>query len=99
MSRLIGRLAPTITTVLSDRADRADQAAARALRSTVRIDGFLAPIGDRRENTYTSGMYSGKRHRCGFNIQVVGSAYGRLVLVGSPQPGAIHDAKAWAPRV
>lgn len=67
VSRLIGRLAPTITAVL---ADNADQAAARALRSTVRIDGFLAPIGDRRENTYTSGMYSGKRRRCGFNIQV-----------------------------
>jgi len=40
-------------------------------------------------------MYSGKRHRCGFNVQVVGSAYGRLVTVGSPQPGAMHDAKAW----
>jgi hypothetical protein len=92
VSRLIGRLAPTITAVL---ADNADQAAARALRSTVRIDGFLAPIGDRRENTYTSGMYSGKRHRCGFNIQVAGSAYGRLILVGTPQPGAMHDAKAW----
>jgi len=92
VSRLIGRLAPTITTVLSH---NADQAAARALRSTVRVDGFLAPIGDRRENTYTSGMYSGKRHRCGFNIQVVGSAYGRLILVGAPQPGAMHDAKAW----
>jgi hypothetical protein len=40
-------------------------------------------------------MYSGKRHRCGFNIQVVGSAYGRLLLVGDPQPGAMHDARAW----
>ena len=53
------------------------------------------PTGDRRENTYTAGMYSGKRHRCGFNIQVVGSAYGRLVMVGDPQPGAMHDARAW----
>ena len=61
----------------------------------MRVDGFLAPIGDRREGTYTSGMYSGKRHRCGFNIQVVGSAYGTLVLVGAPQPGSMHDAKAW----
>lgn len=40
-------------------------------------------------------MYSGKRHHCGFNIQVVGSADGRLVLVGDPQPGKMHDAKAW----
>jgi len=71
VSRLIGRLAPTITTVLGDNADRV---AAQQLRSTVRVDGFLAPTGDRREGTYTGGMYSGKRHRCGFNIQVVGSA-------------------------
>lgn len=42
VSRLIGRLAPTITTVLTDHADRL---AAHALRSTVRIDGFLVPTG------------------------------------------------------
>ena len=92
VSRLIGRLGPVITAVLTP---QAEQVAARELRSTVRIDGFLAPTGDRREGTYTAGMYSGKRHRCGFNIQVVGSAHGRLVLVGTPQPGAMHDARAW----
>ena len=92
VSRLIGRLAPVITAVLTP---KAEQVAAKGLRSTVRVDGFLAPTGDRRTNTYTSGMYSGKRHRCGFNIQVVGSAYGTLVLVGAPQPGGMHDAKAW----
>lgn len=83
MSRLIGRLAPVITNVLTDNAERV---AAQQLRSTVRVDGFLVPIGDRRQGTNTSGMYSGKRHRCGFNIQVVGSAYGRLVL------GRLRDA-------
>jgi len=92
VSRWIGRLAPLITTVLSPAAEHREQ---RELRSTVRVDGFLAPTDDRRENTYTAGMYSGKRHRCGFNIQVVGSAYGQLVLVGDPQPGKMHDAKAW----
>ncbi|WP_144120925.1 transposase family protein, partial [Catellatospora sichuanensis] len=92
VSRLIGRIAPVVTTVL---APVAEQVAARDLRSTVRVDGFLAPTGDRRKDTYTSGMYSGKRHRCGFNIQVVGSFHGRLVLTGAPQPGAMHDAKAW----
>jgi hypothetical protein len=92
VSRWIARLTPLITTLLTPAADhRAD----RELRSTVRVDGFLAPIGDRRENTFNAGMYSGKRHRCGFNIQVVGSCDGRLVLVGDPQPGAMHDAKAW----
>jgi hypothetical protein len=92
VSRWITRLTPIITTVLTPAADRR---AERELRSTVRVDGFLAPIGDRRENTFTAGMYSGKRHRCGFNIQVVSSCDGRLVLVGDPQPGAMHDAKAW----
>src|SRR3569832_1684355 len=79
VSRLIGRLAPVITTVLTP---RAEQVAAKELRSTVRVDGFLAPIGDRREGTCTSGMCSGTRHRCGFNIQVVGSHHGR--------PGLLH---------
>jgi hypothetical protein len=92
VSRWIGRLAPIITSVLTP---CAQHRAERELRSTVRVDGFLAPIGDRRSDTFTAGMYSGKRHRCGFNIQVVGSAYGTLVLVGAPQPGAMHDAKAW----
>jgi len=92
MSRLIGRLMPVITTVLTP---NAEQVAARDLQSTVRVDGFLAPTGDRRKNTYTSGKYSGKRHRCGFNIQVVGSFHGTLILTGTPQPGAMHDAKAW----
>jgi Helix-turn-helix of DDE superfamily endonuclease len=86
VSRLIGRLGPVITTVLTP---NAEQVVSKQLRSTVRVDGFLAPVGDRRANTYTSGMYSGKRHRCGFNIQVVGSAHGRLVLVGAPQPGSM----------
>lgn len=43
VSRLIGRLAPVITTVLTP---HADNVSARLLRSTVRVDGFLAPIGD-----------------------------------------------------
>jgi len=62
----------------------AEHVAERELRSTVRVDGFLAPTGDRRKNTYTCGMYSGKRHACGFNVQVVGSWHGTLVLTGEP---------------
>ncbi len=73
----------------------AEHTAAQALRSTVRVDGFSALTGDRRQNTHTAGMYSGKWHRRGFNVQVVGSAYGRLIMVDDPQPGAKHDAKAW----
>jgi len=92
VSRMIGRLTPIITTVLTPTADKT---ATRELRSTVRVDGFLAPTGDRRINTYTSGMYSGKRHACGFNIQVVGSWHATLVLTGKPMPGSMHDGKAW----
>jgi hypothetical protein len=92
VSRTITLLIPILTDLLAPSADRV---AERELRSTVRVDGFLVPIGDRRANTYKSGMYSGKRHRCGFNVQVVASWRGRLVLTGDPMPGAMHDARAW----
>jgi predicted XRE-type DNA-binding protein len=92
ISRLISLLLPMLTEVLAATTTaRAD----RELRSTVRVDGFLVPIGDRRDGTYTSGMYSGKRHRCGFNVQLVASWHGLLVMTGRPQPGAMHDARAW----
>jgi hypothetical protein len=73
VSRLITRLTPVVTKVLTA---NAEQVAARDLRSTVRVDGFVAPTGDRRKGTYTSGMYSGKRHRC-----VKGAISGTKVLV------------------
>jgi hypothetical protein len=40
-------------------------------------------------------VHATSRANAGFNVQVVGSAYGRLIMVGDPQPGAMHDAKAW----
>jgi hypothetical protein len=92
VSRLVTLLIPMLADVLTPLAERVAQ---RELRSTVRVDGFLAPIGDRRKGTYTSGMYSGKNHRCGFNVQVVSSWRGRLVMTGDPMPGAMHDARAW----
>jgi hypothetical protein len=92
VSRLIARLTPVLTKLLTP---LAEQVEARELRSTVRVDGFLAPTGDRRQDTYTSGMYSGKRHRCGFNVRVVASWRGRLVCTGTPMPGPMHDARAF----
>jgi hypothetical protein len=92
ISRLVTVLLPVLTEVL---AKTGQARAERELRSTVRVDGFLVPIGDRRANTYTSGMHSGKRHRCGFNVQVIASWNGRLVITGQPQPGAMHDARAF----
>lgn len=72
-------LIPILTDLLAPLAER-------ELCSTVRVDGFVAPIGDRRKNTCTSGMYSGKNHRCGFNVEVVASCRGRLVMTGDPMP-------------
>jgi hypothetical protein len=92
VSRLVGRLMPILTTVLTRTAEATAQ---RELRSTVRVDSFLVLTGNWRKNTYTSGMYSGKRHACGFNVQVIGSHHGTLVLSGKPMPGSMHDAKAW----
>jgi hypothetical protein len=92
VSRLVSRLMPIITTVLTPTAEATAQ---RELRSTIRVDGFLALTGNWRKNTYTSGMYSGKRHACGFNVQVIGSHHGTLILTGKPMPGSMHDAKAW----
>jgi ADP-ribosylglycohydrolase/DDE superfamily endonuclease len=90
--RLVARLMPVISTVLAANAERI---ATRDLKSTVRVDGFLVPTGNWRKGTFTSGMYSGKRHACGFNVQVIGSWRGTLVLTGKPMPGSMHDAKAW----
>lgn len=36
-----------------------------------------------QEHTYASGMYSGKRHRCSFSVQVFASWRGRLILIYS----------------
>jgi hypothetical protein len=90
VSRLIARLTPVIDGLLTATAREVE---ARELRSTVRVDGFLAPTGNHRQDT--KGMYSGKRHSAGFNVQVVGSWRGRLVMTGDPTPGATHDSKAW----
>lgn len=57
------------------------------------VDGFLAPTGERAG---VEGMYSGKRHAAGFNVQAVSDLAGRLVDTGLPTPGATHDSKALA---
>lgn len=46
ISRLITRLIPILTEVLTA---TAQATAERELRSTVRVDGFLVPVGDRRK--------------------------------------------------
>jgi hypothetical protein len=59
----------------------------------VLVDGTLVPTGNRaghREN------YSGKRRRCGLSLQVASDMNGGLLGVSTPQPGAMHDRKAFA---
>ncbi|MFI6333109.1 transposase family protein [Micromonospora chersina] len=72
-------------------AEFAGQVRSQAKRSAVIVDGFLAPTGER---TGVAGMFSGKRHQVGFNIQAVADLAGRLVDTGLPVPGARHDSKA-----
>jgi len=92
VSRLVGWLMPIVTTVLTP---TADHAAERDLRSTVRVDDILVPTGNWRKDTFTSGMYSGKRHACGFNVQVVGSWRGTPRADRRPDAGSMHESKAW----
>jgi hypothetical protein len=63
----------------------------QAQRSAVLVDGFLAPTGER---TGVAGMFSGKRHAAGFNVQAVADLDGHLIDTGMPCPGARHDSKA-----
>jgi hypothetical protein len=59
----------------------------------VLVDGTLVPTGNRAGH---KGNYSGKRHRSGLNLQVASDIDGGLLGVSEPQPGAMHDRKAFA---
>jgi hypothetical protein len=90
VSRIAGRLRPLLGVVT---AQRIAQVRLRAQRGAVLVDGFLAPTGER---TGVDGMYSGKRHAAGFNVQAVADLAGRLVDTGRACPGSRHDSKALA---
>jgi hypothetical protein len=65
---------------------------AQAHRDAALVDGFVAPVGERDG---VDGLYSGKKHVSGQNVQVVGTLSGRLADVGDPCPGAMHDSRAF----
>jgi len=88
VSRMTRRLRPLLRQAT---AELAGQVRVQATRSAVLVDGFLAPTGER---TDVVGMYSGKRHDSGFNVQAVADLAGRLVDTGLPTPGGRHDSKA-----
>jgi hypothetical protein len=70
-----------------------DQQHTQARQEAVLVDGFVAPVGD-REGYH--GLYSGKKHLNGQNVQVVADLDGHLADVGDPVPGARHDAAAFS---
>jgi len=59
----------------------------------VLIDGFLAPCWDWKA---AEQLFSKKYMASGHNIQVVSTTRGALQATGTPQPGARHDAHAYA---
>jgi len=90
VSRTTRRLRPLLRAAT---AELAGEVRVQARRSAVLVDGFLAPTGERAG---VDGMYSGKRHTAGFNVQAVADLAGRLVDTGLPCPGGRHDSKALA---
>jgi hypothetical protein len=60
-----------------------DEQLARARREGVPVDGFVAPVGE-REGYH--GLFSGKKHLSGQNVQVVADLDGRVADVGDPVP-------------
>ncbi len=59
------------------------------------LDGSLLPTGN-RAGQQGQGLYSGKRHQAGMNVQVIGDRWGRLLEVSDPTPGSMHDARSFA---
>jgi len=67
---------------------------AEAIRGRiVLVDGTDAPTGNRAGH---QDNHSGKRHRSGLNLQVASDLDGGLLGISEPQPGAMHDRKAFA---
>jgi DDE superfamily endonuclease len=88
VSRMTRRLRPLLRQAT---AELAGQVRVQATRSAVLADGLLAPTGER---TDVVGMYCGKRHDSGLNVQAVADPAGRLVDTGLPTPGGRHDSTA-----
>ena len=62
-----------------------DQRLDQASREGVLVDGFVAPVGEREDH---HGLFSGKKHMSGQNIQVIADLDGRVTDVGEPVNGA-----------
>lgn len=62
---------------------------------TVLVDGTLIGTSDWADQE-NNRMFSGKHHRCGFNVQVAATVAGLLIAIGRPVHGSRHDAHAWS---
>lgn len=82
-------LEPIIDEILSS---LADQITAQAHREAVLVDGLVVPVGQREDVEH---LYSGKKHFCGQNVQVVANLDGRVVDVGEACPGSMYDSRAF----
>jgi hypothetical protein len=69
-----------------------DEQHARAQAGGALVDGFVAPVGERDDY---HGLFSGKKHVSGQNVQVVADLDGRVADVGDPVPRARHDSAAF----
>jgi len=90
ITRYHQELGPILRWVTGPERDRQYQ---RAQNNAALVDGFVAPVGE-REGYH--GLFSGKKHCSGQNIQVVADLGGRIADVGDPVPGARHDAVAFS---
>jgi len=91
ISRTVQRLRRAVLTALAPgQVDLADTRPTERLL----VDGALVPTGN-RSGQQGQGLYSGKRHKAGVNLQVVSDNWGRLVHTSDPLPGSTHDAKAF----
>ncbi len=69
-----------------------DQRMHQTQRDGVLVDGFIAAVGERK---HYHGLFSGKKHICGQNVQVITDLDGRVADVSEPVNGARHDAVAF----
>lgn len=89
VSRRFDALRDVIATALEDVLPDPAEAARNC---TVLADGSLARTWDWASR---DDLYSGKHRDTGFNLQVAATLSGRLLAIGTPVPGARHDAHAW----
>jgi hypothetical protein len=68
-----------------------DRQLAVAQRAGVLVDGFVAPVGEREHD---AGLFSGKKHVSGHNVQVVADLDGRVADVQKAYNYSVNRLRA-----